>query len=218
MPMDVILDISRSSGQDIVDYQQLTSMLSDYAKPRDRISALLEKGDLVRVRKGLYVLGERYRLSPVAREQVANMIYGPSYVSLDYALSYYGMIPERVEEVTSVTTGKARRFETPFGVFSYRPLPVERYEPGIVFGGSAPSRFLIASPEKALVDKVWCDKRFKPVRQADFMAYLIDDLRIDRSRVADLDQAMLVRLASAYGSRRISMLVRALQRLNRSAS
>ena len=216
--MDIVTDISRNPGQNMVDYQQVTSMLGDYAKPRDRISALLKRGDLVRVRKGLYVPGERYRRSPVIREQLANVIYGPSYVSLDYALSYYGMIPERVEEVTSVTTGKARRFETPFGVFSYRPLPVERYEPGITFGGSAPSRFLIASPEKALVDKVWCDKRFKPTRQADLNDYLISDLRIDPSRLAGLNPSMLAQLASTYRSRRITMLVRVLHRLARSAS
>lgn len=216
--MDVVWDISRSSGQDIVDYQQVTAMLGAYAKPRDRISALMGKGDLVRVRKGLYVLGERYRRGPVVREQLANVIYGPSYVSLDYALSYHGMIPERVEEVTSVTTGKMRRFETPFGVFTYRPLPATRYEPGIAFGGPATSRFLIASPEKALIDKVWCDKRFKPGRKVDFSAYLIEDLRIERSRLADLDAALLGQIAFAYRSRKITMLVRALQWINRSAS
>lgn len=217
MIMDVILDISRSLGQDIVDYQQVVSMLGDYAKPRDRISALLEKGDLVRVRKGLYVLGERYRRGPVVREQLANLIYGPSCVSLDYALSYYGMIPERVEEVTSVTTGKARRFETSFGVFTYRPLPPERYEPGVTFGGTAPARFLIASPEKALIDKVWCDKRFKPSRLSDYTSYLIEDLRIDPTRLNSLKRERLDGLAAVYGSKRISMLIRALQRLSRSA-
>lgn len=216
--MDVLLNISRSSGPDIVDYQQVTSMLEGYAKPRDRISALLKKEELVRVRKGLYVLGERYRRSPVVREQLANVIYGPSYVSLDYALSYHGMIPERIEEMTSVTTGKMRRFETPFGIFTYRPLPVERYEPGIIWGGSAPSRFLIASPEKALIDKVWCDKRFKPGRKADFSDYLFDDLRIEPSRLVDLDADLLAQIASAYRSRKITMLVRVLESINRSAS
>lgn len=216
--MDIAFELSRSPGPGVVDYQQVISMLEDYAKPRDRISALLEKGDLVRVRKGLYVPGERYRRAPVVRELLANMIYGPSYVSLDYALSFHGLIPERVEEVTSVTTGKARRYETPFGVFTYRPLPAERFEAGITFGGDPPSRFLIASPEKALADKVWCDKRFVPGRLADYDAYLLDDLRIDRSRLIALNQDLLNRIASAYRSRRITLLVRFLQRLSESGS
>lgn len=216
--MNVALDISRSPGNNVVDYQQVTSMLGDYAKPRDRISVLLEKGDLVRVRKGLYVLGERYRRTPVVREQLANLIYGPSYVSLDYALSYHGLIPERVEEVTSVTTGKARRFETVFGAFTYRPLPTERYEPGVTLGSVAPARFLIASPEKALVDKVWCDKRFTSTRLSDMLDYLFADLRLDRERVASLDHTLLERIATAYASRKITMLVRSIHRSSRSSS
>lgn len=218
MVMDSLLDINRSLGRDIMDYQQVVSMLGDYMKPRDRISVLLEKGDLVRVRKGLYVLGERYRRGPIVREQLANLIYGPSYVSLDYALSFHGLIPERVEEVTSMTTGKARRFETGFGVFTYRPLPPQRYETGITFGGSAPARFLIASPEKALVDKVWCDKRFKPARLSDFTDYLFADLRLEKERVASVDMSLLERIASAYASRRITMLVRFIHRLSRSST
>ncbi|HMP72313.1 MAG TPA: hypothetical protein PKE55_03535 [Kiritimatiellia bacterium] len=208
----------RSPGQDILDYQQVVLMLGDYMKPRDRISLLLEKGDLVRVRKGLYVLGEQYRRGPVVREQLANLIYGPSYVSLDYALSFHGLIPERVDEVTSVTTGKSRRFETGFGVFTYRPLLTGRYQPGITFGGAEPGRFLIASPEKALVDKVWCDKRFKPARLTDFTDYLVEDLRLDPARVASLDQTLLERIASAYASKRITMLVRSIHRFSRSSA
>ncbi len=216
--MDIVLDITRTLGQDIVDYQQVVSMLGAYAKPRDRIGALLAKGDLVRVRKGLYVVGERYRRGPIVREHLANLIYGPSYVSLDFALDYHGLIPERVEEVTSVTTGKARRFETPFGVFTYRPLGRGRYESGVTLGGDAPSRYLMASPEKALADKVWCDKRFKPDCLADYRVYLLDDLRIDPSRLVALDRELLERIASAYRSRRIAMLIRALQRITRDSS
>lgn len=216
--MNSRLDMRRSPGQDILDYQQVVLMLGDYMKPRDRISLLLEKGDLVRVRKGLYVLGEQYRRGPVVREQLANLIYGPSYVSLDYALSFHGLIPERVDEVTSVTTGKSRRFETGFGVFTYRPLLTGRYQPGITFGGAEPGRFLIASPEKALVDKVWCDKRFKPARLTDFTDYLVEDLRLDPARVASLDQTLLERIASAYASKRITMLVRSIHRFSRSSA
>lgn len=207
------LDISRSVVGDILDYQQMLSLLGDYAKPRDRISAMLEKGELIGVRKGLYVLGDAYRRGPVARGQLANLIYGPSYVSLDYALAHHGLIPERVEEVTSVTTGKRRVYETPFGVFSYRPLPPVRYAPGVLLEGEQRDRFLIASPEKALADKVWCDKRFKPTRIDDYRAYLFDDLRIEEDRAAALDREQLNAIAAAYASRRIDMLVRFLERL-----
>jgi len=203
-----VLDMQREAGRDVLDHQQVLSFLKGYAKPRDRISTLLAKGDLVGIRRGLYVVGERYRTGAISRELLANLIYGPSYVSLDYALSYHGLIPERVEDVTSVTTGKARRFQTPFGVFTYRPLPPDRYAPGITLAGELPGRFLIACPEKALVDKVWCDKRFKPVRMDDYAAYLLEDLRVDRDRLSALDPARLQAVASAFDSRKIDRLVR----------
>ena len=123
------------------------------------MSTLLADGSVIRVRKGLYVFGDRYRRTTLSRELLANLIYGPSYVSLDYALSHYGLIPERVEHVTSVTTGESRWLRTPFGVFIYRPLSPQRYAPGIRWSGEGDARCLMASPEKALVDKVWTDRR-----------------------------------------------------------
>ena len=111
--MITVMDIRDQLPLDLLDFQQLVSCLRGYAKPRDRIRRLITEGSLIRVRKGLYVFGDRYRRTPIRREVLANLIYGPSYVSLDSALSYNGMIPERIENVTSVTTGENRRFDTP---------------------------------------------------------------------------------------------------------
>jgi hypothetical protein len=63
---------------------------------------LLRRKDIIRVKKGLYIFGETYARRPFSREVLANVIYGPSYVSLDYALHYHGLIPERVEAVISI--------------------------------------------------------------------------------------------------------------------
>ncbi|MBT9587814.1 hypothetical protein IV102_31050 [bacterium] len=201
------LDIRDQVRLDWLDYQQLVAILSQYSKPRDRISALLADGSLVRVRKGLYVFGERYRRAPISREVLANLVYGPSYVSLDFALSRYGLIPERVEDVTSVTTGEKKVFTTPLGVFSYQPLAVRRYAQGIRWTVDGDVHYLIASPEKALVDKVWTDKRFKSAAKKDFEAYLLDDLRLDEELLGALDKDQLARLAEAFGSKKIRMLV-----------
>ena len=118
-----IESLRHSVDSDVFDYQQLTDCLTDYAKPRDKIRAMLKAGEIIRVKKGLYVFGEGQRRRPWAREVLANLIYGPSYISLDYALSHYGFIPERVEVVTSVTAARSRRFETPLGLFTYRSMP-----------------------------------------------------------------------------------------------
>ena len=93
------------------DYQFLTSKLQGYRYPRNVIHRLLKTGKIIRIKKGLYVFGESYRRGPVSRTLLANLIYGPSYVSREYALGFYGLIPERVEEVTSMTTKKNKEFE-----------------------------------------------------------------------------------------------------------
>lgn len=216
--MITALDIREQVRADMLDYQQLVSCLHRYAKPRDRISGLLADGSLIRLRKGLYVFGERYRRAPLSREHLANLIYGPSYVSLDYALSRYGLVPERVENVTSVTTGENRRYRTPLGDFTYRTLRPGRYAPGIRWAGEGAARYLMASPEKALVDKVWADKRFHATSLKDFDAYLFEDLRLDEEQVAALDQEQLAAICGAFASRKIDMLARCLARHRRNPS
>ena len=211
--MPEIAQIRQQIHRDVFDYQQLVACLRDLSKPRDKIGRLLAKGEIVRVKKGLYTFGEIYRREPVSRELLANLIYGPSYVSLDYALSYHGMIPERVETVTSVTTGRSREFDTPFGAFSYRRLSEDRYAVGAILEQGAEVSFLIASPEKALADKVWADKRFSGARLSDFGPYLQDDLRIDSARLGTLDQDRLAAINRACDSQKIRLFIRHLTSL-----
>lgn len=73
------------------DYQTLLDSLYGYAQSRMKISAMLAKGDIIRVKKGLYILGESLRRRPFCLELLANLIYGPSHVSLEYALHYHGL-------------------------------------------------------------------------------------------------------------------------------
>ena len=205
------MDIRDRVSTDVLDYQQLTSLLRDYAKPRDRISALLAGDNLIRVRKGLYIFGDRYRRGPVQREILANLVYGPSYISLDYALSHYGLIPERVEDVTSMTTGENKRFSTPIGVFTYQHIPLQRYSVGIRWVNDNDQSYLIATPEKALIDKVWTDKRFKPGRLEDYEDYFFADLRLDEGQVMELDAGRMTEIANIFHARKITMLCRFLE-------
>lgn len=197
--------------RDVFDYQQLVACLSQFSKPRDKIRRLLATGEIVRIRKGLYAFGAPLRKTPISRELLANLIYGPSYISLEYALSYHGLIPERVEMVTSVTLGRSRTFTTPFGTFSYRRLGQSRYAVGVVLEDNGDLSFLIASPEKALADKVWADKRFDGTRLLSYESYLLDDLRLDPARLTVFDSDRLDAIAKAYDSRKLYWLMRYLQ-------
>ena len=205
--LNAITQLRRKIDGEIFDYQVLMDALAEYRKPRDKITRLLASGLIIRIKKGLYCFGEVFRKAHLSREHMANLIYGPSYVSLEYALSYHGLIPERVEVVTSVTTRRSLVFNTPFGIFTYRMLKGPRYAVGAILETNGKTPFLVASPEKALVDKIWSDKRFSGHRMSEYDAYMIDDLRIDPHSLRSLDRMRLRAIASAYDSAKINNLI-----------
>lgn len=213
--MDELCQIRLKIEQDVFDYRALMEALSQYRKPRDKITKLLASGVILHIKKGLYCFGEALCKEPIRRESVANLIYGPSYVSLDYALSYHGLIPERVETVTSVTTGRTRNFDTPLGHFSYRTLQEPRYAIGVLLEPSGKTNYLIATPEKALIDKVWADKRLNGQILSDFGTYLYEDLRVAQDALNELDLHLFGRIAATFGSSKIRNLVQFLDRAKR---
>lgn len=175
-----------------IDYNFLVSHFSDYRYPRNKIGSLLKSGEIIRVKKGLYVKAGGGFSAPV----LANMIYGPSYVSQDYALALYGLIPERVQTITSMTLGKKKRFETPLGVFTYEPLPERWFHLGIRRTEiTATQAYLVASPEKALVDIIW--KRSDLDAPSSLADFLLGDRRVDleaqnlfsKTRMHELERA-----------------------------
>jgi len=212
----MIETIRKSIPQEEFDYQTLLVALGDYAHPRDKISNLLHKGIIIRVKKGLYVFGNGARQATYSTEILANLIYGPSYISLDYALQYYGLIPERVEGVTSVTTGRSRRFLTPVGLFIYRMLPIRAFQIGMdrveIGDGRA---FLIATPEKALADKIYEDRGTGLHTQKELGDYLERNLRVDLAGVREMNPDDLDAIASRYRSQKIRALGRLVRRMHR---
>ena len=185
--MKNIIDIRNLIEEDIFNYQQLINCLQDYRKPRERITQFFKSGEIIRIKKGLYTFSEVLRKQPLCKELIANLIYGPSYLSGEYALSYYGLIPERVTTLTSVTIERSKKYETPVGLFSYKKIINPLYPSGIKIEKVGKLSFLIASPEKALIDKVWFDKSFHGLSTSDYKHYLENDLRIDFERLKDID-------------------------------
>ena len=200
-------------GREEFDYPALMAALSGYANPRDRVTAFLRRGDIIRVKKGLYVFGDELRRRPYSRELLANLVYGPSLVSLDSALSFHGLIPERVEAMTSVTTKRPKAFDTPIGAFIYRQAPNGYFHLGMDRVQEGDVAFLIAIPERALADKVRDDRRHPIRSQADAARYLFDDLRIDREEFAQMSPSILVQLAKAAHSRKIAICAGLLRKL-----
>lgn len=196
------------------DYQTLLDSLRSYSFPRKKITSMLHKAEIIRVKKGIYLFGEGYRRSPYCRELLANLIYGPSYISLEYALHYYGLTPERVETITSVTCGRSRSFTTPAGSFSYRMIPLTAYRFGIDRIELADGRsFLMAITEKALCDRIIADQGNGITSQKALLIYLQENLRIDPDALPSLDADTLFTIAVAYRSRRLKLLAGLVVRL-----
>jgi hypothetical protein len=162
-------DLRKRIGREEFDYPALMAALAEYANPRDKVTALLRRGVILRVKKGLYVFGDD------SRELLANLVYGPSFVSLDYALAFHGLIPERVEAITSVTPKRGRGFATPVGVFVYRQVPEDYYPLGMDRVERGDVAFLIATAERALADKVRED-RGHPLRSSGDAAAFLEEL------------------------------------------
>ncbi len=166
----------------------LLSYLLKYKDPNKKIKQLIDKGEVTRVKRGLYVTGELYRNGSISQGLLANLLYGPSYVSMDYALSFYGLIPERVYEVTSMTTKLLKEYETPFGRYSYIKSLKCLYPIGITsVQNSDGSNFMMATKEKALCDKLIYTKNLQITSLKGLEEYLVDDLRFDIDVLKEFD-------------------------------
>jgi predicted transcriptional regulator of viral defense system len=207
---------SQQFEHDEFDYQTLLDSLRDYERPRDKISDLLRKGVIIRIKKGLYVLGDDHRRRPFALKLLANLIYGPSYVSLDSALQYHGLIPEHVMAVTSVTTGRSRTFDTPVGRFTYRQIPLSAFRIGMDRMEETPGKaVLIANAEKALADKIFDERNIGAATPGRMLDFLLNDLRLNEAGLRRLDPAFTLEIADCYRSRKLNILAQALMRVHK---
>lgn len=164
------------------------SYLTNYKNPNDKIKNMVKNDELIRVKQSLYILGDIYRKEDISKELLANSMYGPSYISMDYALSFYGIIPERVYEVTSVTTKMAKNYNTPLGRFTYIKSPVNLYSKDIAIKTNKDNTsFMIATVEKALCDKIIFTQNLGISSIKNMLEYLEYDLRIDLNDLKKFD-------------------------------
>jgi hypothetical protein len=200
--------VRKLADREEIDYQFLLSLLSNYSRPRDKISGWLKSGDLIRVKKGLYVFGKHIALSPYTHGVLANLIYGPSAISLQYALSFYGLIPERVTTITSITNKRNKSFSTPVGEFTYKYLSQNKYPVEIeLMNNTVTNHFLIASPEKALCDHLHLtDKKVIISNPDDVNAYLFHDMRMNQSELQKLRVNKLSAISNIYEDNRLYLL------------
>ncbi|MFI0398680.1 MAG: hypothetical protein ACH34X_06345 [Thiolinea sp.] len=180
----------KAFGNIPIMHQTLLTVLNGYKTPNNKISRWLDEGVLLPVKRGMYVVSPELTGKSVERMLVANLLYGPSCVSLDYALWHYGLIPERVFELTSVTPRRSQTLETGVGRFSYQRLADDLYPMGMesvaVEGGGY---CLLATPAKALCDRLVLTRNLRVHSVKSMQHFLLDDLRLDadETEIIDLD-------------------------------
>lgn len=181
-----------------IDYQFVMDCLQEYGSPRSKLTRLLKSQALIHIRKGLYLLGPKFKRSAYCLELLANMIYGPSYVSLESALQIYGLIPEHVEMITSVTSKLSKEFRTPVGHFLYAHCHPKSYSIGITTKSfSEHENPLIATPEKALIDMLTI-RRGKITTFSQLEYILLEDLRIEEEDLRALDIKQIRAIQDAH--------------------
>jgi predicted transcriptional regulator of viral defense system len=171
-----------------VDYAVLRSLFSDYRSPRNKIANLEQSGKIIRLKRGIYVVSPKVSKQLLSVELVANHIYGPSYVSMESALRYYGLIPEQVYTIRSMTPNRAKDFENPIGKFEYITVNENYYSTGIKqHTVENKYTFLIATREKALCDMISATPLLRIQSEKALVAYLVEDLRFDMSALENMD-------------------------------
>ncbi len=189
------------TGEMLID-----DLSGDYSSPACKLGRMVESGEIVRLKRDLY---ETDPSTPPYL--VANALYGPSYISFEYALARLEIIPERVHVVTSATYDKhkTKRFDNPLGRFTYSDIPSAAFDVGVETWEEDGRSYRIASAEKAVCDKLY---KMPPTRSVEGLREMMfDDLRFDADTVEALDPPTIVMYADLYRSTNIRTLVQFLE-------
>lgn len=181
--------------------------LIEYSNKDTKISRDVRDGKLIKIVNGLY---ETDATTP--GYLLAGSIYGPSYISFEYALSFYGLIPERVNVITCATFDKKKKkqFTNSFGTFIYRDIPTHAYPEEIILKEENNYFYQIATQEKALCDKLYTLKPLFNFSNLEKM--LFDDLRIDKEEFNKLSIDKIEALSNLYHSTNVKLLAKYLRR------
>lgn len=185
----------------------LLEELNTYASPNNKIGRMVQAKELIPIVKGLYETD-----SSTPGYLLAGSIYGPSYLSFDFALGIHGLIPETVYAFTSATFEKKKKkqYDTPFGLFTYQDVPAPVFYLGVQLREEGKYAYYIASPEKALCDKLYSVKPVHNRRELEEL--LFDDLRIDETEFLKMSKNDILELAEVYHSTNVTFLAQYVRR------
>lgn len=168
----------------------IESLYPELKSADKKVAWLEQKGYIIRLKRGLYVVSPEHSGKTLSGELIANHLYAPSYVSMSSALRYYGLIPESVYTHQSMTVKHSRSFQTPLGAFDYKHISREAFSVGVRSVLNGEYAFLIASPEKALCDLVANSSKVSLRYRKDVEIYLEQDIRLDMDEFFKFDPSV----------------------------
>ena len=174
-------------------------------KSGQKLGLLERDGDIIRLKRGLYVCSEKVTGKPLSLELIANRLLTPSYVSMTTALRYYGLIPEAVYVTQSMTIKETRKYDTPLGRFMFTHINREAFNIGIRNIEENGYSILIASPEKALCDLIANTRSLFLRFQKEALAYLEEDIRFDMDVFHTLNPKIFEQYISVGGKKATSI-------------
>ena len=188
---------------EFVTTEQLRKKFGNYRNPDTKIERACKNGEFYRIKRGLYGYGNG---KGVYKEAVSSMIYGPSYVSFEDALSRYGLIPEKVTECSCATLRKQRSmvFKNGLGYYSFTNIPAKAFPYGVVLYEKEGYQWNMATPEKAVCDLLYTRKTLDGPE--DVLRFLIDGMRIEEEDFFGLDIEKMSFFAGLYNNRNLKML------------
>ena len=191
----------------VISTSILKNKYKNYASPLDKIKRDADKGLLFRLTNGLYETDAN--VDPCF---LASFILSPSYLSFDWALSYYGLIPEKVIAITSASLSvkKSKTFINKFGRYEYRDVPKDVFSEGLTYIKSDEYIVKIATREKAICDSL---SKWRVVRNIkELKELLFIDKRFDEQEFACCDFDLLLQLASLYKKTNLELLTKLIRR------
>ena len=190
----MIMDLEHI-GNIPVSTQAIASLFPELGAGNQKVRSLEAAGKIIRLKKGLYVVDPKISRVALSTELIANHIYAPSYVSMQTALRYYGLIPEAVYITQSMTLKHTRSFDTPVGRFEYQMMSREAFHIGITSINKQSYAFLMATPEKALCDLIAHSPMVNLRYLKDVETYMEEDLRIGMDDFLNMDVCLFEQYA-----------------------
>lgn len=191
----------------LISAGELKFHLTGYKDPLHKIKRMMDQGELFPLKKGLYETDP-----DTPGYVIANRIYTPSYLSFQYALSYWNLIPEGVKVYTSASMNKKRykQYRNHFGFFTYTSIPQKVFSTGVIVVESSYGYFMIAEREKALCDLLYT---LPPVKnQKELEGLLFSNLRIYEEELEKFDIENVRQIEKNYHCRNVTLLYKYLKR------